>query len=208
MDGSYLGDCSIFYVICYRFYIFINNPYYFRGRGRTILFISDVGGFKKWLPKEKLGIGLTLVSIGGPFGVAISAPVLMYLIMNHGWRSAFIATGIIGVIWIVLWLWLSREGPEGENEVVVESSKSGNQQNEVQLPSFTKFLLSKNFVIIALCGFGTYWSFTVGLSWLPNYLENVRGLNRENTWYSRILTMDFNCMFPIIFFICIGPIIC
>ena len=54
----------------------------------------------KWLPKEKRGFGLSIVSIGGPLGVAISAPILMNLITNYGWRSAFIATGVIGVIWI------------------------------------------------------------------------------------------------------------
>ena len=36
----------------------------------------------QWLPKEKRGIGLSIVSIGGPLGVAISAPILMNLIMQ------------------------------------------------------------------------------------------------------------------------------
>ena len=62
----------------------------------------------KWLPKEKRGIGISLVSIGGPLGVAISAPILMNMINNFGWRSAFVATGIIGVIWVVVWLWICK----------------------------------------------------------------------------------------------------
>ena len=44
---------------------------------------------------------------------------------------------------------------------------------------FLSVLLSKNFILIALCGFATYWSFTIGLNWLPNYLENVRRLSPE-----------------------------
>ena len=36
----------------------------------------------KWLPKEKRGIGISIVSIGGPLGVAISAPILMNLIIK------------------------------------------------------------------------------------------------------------------------------
>ena len=44
---------------------------------------------------------------------------------------------------------------------------------------FSSVLLSKNFIFIALCGFATYWSFTIGLNWLPNYLENVRQLSAE-----------------------------
>ena len=42
---------------------------------------------------------------------------------------------------------------------------------------FSSFLLSKNFILIALCGFATYWAFTMGLNWLPNYMENVLQLS-------------------------------
>ena len=62
------------------------------GAGEGPSYSLAMSAASRWLPKEKLGIGLTLVSIAGPFGVAISAPVSLYLIMNHGWRSAFIAT--------------------------------------------------------------------------------------------------------------------
>lgn len=135
----------------------------------------------KWLPKEKLGLGLTFVSIGGPFGVAISAPVLMYFIVNYGWRSAFITTGIIGVIWVVGWLLLAKESPEQSKESKV--AEGDLQQVTVAGQSFKKFLFSKNFLLIALCGFGTYWCFTVGLNWLPNYLENVRNIDDQTLGY-------------------------
>lgn len=132
----------------------------------------------KYLPKEKLGVGLTLVSIVGPLGVAVSAPVLMYLILNHGWRSAFIATGIVGAIWIVFWLMVVKEKKE-------EEAKPAGMKQGPDIPAAvpeTKFkaaLFSKNFILIAFCGFATYWSFTIGLNWLPNYLENVRNLSAE-----------------------------
>ena len=130
----------------------------------------------KWLPKEKLGIGLTLVSIGGPLGVAISAPVLMHLILNYGWRSAFIATGIIGVIWIFFWLGIVKNKEEKTAEPVAGKTVTADNQPELK---FSSVLKSKNFILIALCGFATYWSFTIGLNWLPNYLENVRQLKPE-----------------------------
>ena len=130
----------------------------------------------KYLPKEKLGIGLTLVSIGGPLGVAVSAPILMHLILNYGWRSAFIATGIVGVIWIILWLMIVKEKKDSGVEQPVEKKDS---EATVPEKKFSTALLSKNFVLIAFCGFATYWSFTIGLNWLPNYLENVRNLSKE-----------------------------
>ena len=80
----------------------------------------------KWLPKEKRGIGISLVSIGGPLGVAISAPILMNMINNFGWRSAFVATGIIGVIWVAAWLWIIKEKKESIEE---SQSLKRNQTN-------------------------------------------------------------------------------
>ncbi|MBT2655025.1 MFS transporter [Bacillus sp. ISL-18] len=132
----------------------------------------------KYLPKEKLGIGLTLVSIGGPLGVAVSAPVLMHLIMNFGWRSAFITTGAVGFLWIIAWLWAAKEKAVTQGE----PAPAKNTSNEATVGTETKFtsvLFSKNFIFVALCGFATYWSFTIGLNWLPNYLENVRKLSEE-----------------------------
>ena len=58
-------------------------------------------------------------------GVAISAPILVNMINHYGWRSAFIATGIIGVIWVVTWLWIIKEKKESqENVSEVESTQS------------------------------------------------------------------------------------
>lgn len=130
----------------------------------------------KALPKQKLGLGLTLVSIGGPLGVAISAPILMHIILTYGWRAGFITTGVIGVVWVLLWLLLSKENKNYQVETV---SDSGNVDVHEPESKFISVLFSKNFILIALCGFATYWSFTIGLNWLPNYLQSVRKLNPE-----------------------------
>lgn len=150
------------------------------GAGEGPSYSLAMAAASRYLPKEKLGLGLTLVSIGGPFGVAISAPVLMYLIFNYGWRSAFIATGIVGIIWVVLWLMFVKEKTINDNQTSAETAgqaSGGNRTADFAESKFSSALFSKNFIFIALCGFATYWSFTVGLNWLPNYLENVRGLS-------------------------------
>jgi MFS transporter, ACS family, hexuronate transporter len=130
------------------------------------------------LPKEKLGLGITLVSVGGPLGVAISAPILMHIILTYGWRAGFIATGIVGVVWVVLWLWLSKETKDAQAETSAVTERSNVTALEPE-SKFTSVLFSKNFILVALCGFATYWSFTIGLNWLPNYLQNVRKLSPE-----------------------------
>ncbi|MBB6446914.1 MFS transporter [Bacillus benzoevorans] len=148
------------------------------GAGEGPSYSLAVTAASKYLPKEKLGLGISIVSVGGPLGVAISAPILMNLIMNFGWRSAFIATGVVGAIWIAAWLWLVKEKKEAKSEPAAVKEKLGAAENGPEI-KFSSVLLSKNFLFIALCGFATYWSFTIGLSWLPNYLENIRKLSAE-----------------------------
>lgn len=145
------------------------------GAGEGPAYSLAMTAASKWLPKEKLGIGLTLVSVGGPLGVAISAPILIHLIMTYGWRSAFIATGVVGVIWVVFWLWLTKENPTSAGDQA--NIKQTIAPSAVPTQKFVSVIFSKNFILIALCGFATYWSFTIGLNWLPNYLENVRKLD-------------------------------
>jgi MFS family permease len=95
----------------------------------------------KYLPKEKLGIGLTLVSVGGPLGVAISAPVLMHLIINYGWRSTFISTGVVGFLWIIVWLWIAKEKAVTDTELV--ATKDSAQLSPIQTETkFTSVLFS------------------------------------------------------------------
>lgn len=148
------------------------------GAGEGPSYSLAMAAASKWLPKEKRGIGISIISVGGPLGVAISAPVLMNLIINYGWRSAFIATGVVGMIWIVVWLWIVKEKADSKEEY---STTKESSDLSINLPEskFSSVLLSKNFIFIALCGFATYWSFTIGLNWLPNYLENVRQLSAE-----------------------------
>ncbi|PFN99625.1 MFS transporter [Bacillus sp. AFS076308] len=144
------------------------------GAGEGPSYALAMTAASKYLPKEKLGIGLTMVSVGGPLGVAISAPILMHLIMSYGWRSAFITTGVVGFLWILVWLWIAKEKAVTDTELATEKDSSQIVSNESK---FTSALFSKNFIFVALCGFATYWSFTIGLNWLPNYLENVRHLS-------------------------------
>lgn len=148
------------------------------GAGEGPSYSLAMAAASRYLPKEKLGVGLTLVSVGGPLGVAISAPILMSLIHNYGWRSAFLATAIVGVIWIVFWMMLVKEKKE-EASSPETTEKPAAEAASVPETSFKSALLSRNFILIAFCGFATYWSFTIGLNWLPNYLENVRQLNAE-----------------------------
>lgn len=135
----------------------------------------------KWLPKEKTGTGLSLVSIGAPVFLAVSAPICIYLITHYGWRSQFLAAGILTLIWLVLWIFFGKEKPD-----TVEEKQTLQVSSNTKV-SFIPSLFSKNFLIVIICGFTAYWSMSVFMSWAPNYFATV--LKLGNAGMSLAVTM-------------------
>ncbi|WP_257347394.1 MFS transporter [Pseudalkalibacillus decolorationis] len=130
----------------------------------------------KWLPRHRVGIGLAMLVVAGSLGPAIFAPLFTHLISSYGWRSAFLAMGIIGVTWLVLWMWLAKERPES----VDMSDLKPNAKKESHSASWSEVFptfRSKNFILITLCGFAAYCGVALNLFWVPNYLVNVHGVN-------------------------------
>ncbi len=54
-----------------------------------------------WFPRNETGRAVGFIATGQPLGAALAAPVIGLLAVAWGWRIAFVATGVIGVIWLV-----------------------------------------------------------------------------------------------------------
>ena len=64
-----------------------------------------------YLPASELALGTSLNQVGIALGSA-GAPLMVAMLMPlWGWRSAFIACGALGLLWIPLWLVVSRTVP-------------------------------------------------------------------------------------------------
>ncbi|MGG2065683.1 MFS transporter [Bacillus sp. S14(2024)] len=134
----------------------------------------------KWFPKHRHGVGFGAVLFGATIGPAIASPLLISLIDRYGWRSAFIAMGIVGFIVLVLWVIFGKESPE---EIGVPSlhqeEKHSSTLSKVSWRQFLPHLLSKNFVFIVLCGGCAYWLLSVQAIWFPVYFTKIQHFNDQ-----------------------------
>jgi MFS transporter, ACS family, hexuronate transporter len=65
-----------------------------------------------WFPPSERGLAIGIYTVGATIGATI-APVLIVKISSvHGWQTAFVATGIAGLVWLLPWLWLYRRPSE------------------------------------------------------------------------------------------------
>ncbi len=86
------------------------------GVARFALALGEAGNFPaavktvaEWFPKKERALATGIFNAGSNVG-AIAAPLIVPPIAIHfGWQWAFIITGAIGFVWLVLWWFLYRE---------------------------------------------------------------------------------------------------
>jgi MFS transporter, ACS family, hexuronate transporter len=92
---------------------------------RMALGLSETAGIPSgskaigmYLRPRELGLGLAFNSLGFTFGAILAPLVVAVLTPRYGWRSAFLFCGVLGLIWVPLWMFTSRRiRPEGQGRV-------------------------------------------------------------------------------------------
>src|ERR1700750_134265 len=57
-----------------------------------------------WFPRNERAIAASISDSGGRIGAALSLPLVAWLVGSFNWRVSFIVTGLIGIVWTILWL--------------------------------------------------------------------------------------------------------
>jgi ACS family hexuronate transporter-like MFS transporter len=118
------------------------------------------------LPPDKQARGLALGYSGASLGALITPPVVTPLAAAYGWRFAFLMTGVLGVLWMLLWWRVARPPylPEHRSTTL-----------EIRWPDFRERRL---WVVVSSFGLGGMALGVVGyLS--PLYLNRALGLTQE-----------------------------
>src|SRR5262249_51460337 len=123
----------------------------------------------KWFPDEKRTLPTAILSQGAAFGVIVAVPALNWVVVNYGWHYAFGALGVVGLMWVALWLWLGEEGPLVETRA---------QVSEARIPYF-QLLTSRTFVGCVASTFGAYWALSLGLTWFTPFIINGLGFSQQ-----------------------------
>ena len=65
-----------------------------------------------WFNARERGVAIGLYTLGATIGATIAPLLITTVASRYGWQSAFVATGALGLLWLVPWLWLYREPRE------------------------------------------------------------------------------------------------
>jgi MFS family permease len=124
----------------------------------------------KWFPDEKRTMPTAILSQGAAIGVIVALPVLNWIIVHYSWHWAFGALGLAGLVWVVAWYFVGRDGP-------IEDQSAGNELSgnaQAERVGYGHILLAPTFAGCVLACFGAYWSLAMGLTWFTPFV--VKGL--------------------------------
>src|SRR5205809_1659711 len=139
----------------------------------------------KWFPDEKRTLPIAILSQGSAFGVILAVPALNWLIVNYSWHYAFGALGVVGLMWVVAWLILGKEGPLVQTAAMAA--------NEVRIPYF-QLLTSRTFVGCVAATFGAYWALSLGLTWFTPFIVKGLGFSQQQAGFISILPWVFGAV--------------
>ena len=135
----------------------------------------------RWFPKSDRGLPIALFSSGSAVGNVIAPPLIAGLTLSFGWRSAFFLPGLLGLLWLVVWLWiyqLPQAHPGTTPEDLSLLSADNNSVPEVTAPKrWSSLLKDRNVLALVLARLVSdpVWYFY--LFWTPEYLKRERGFS-------------------------------
>lgn len=161
---------------------------------RFFLGLSEAGGFtaspkavSEWFPARERAIAVGMYSIGGSVGATVAPLIVLSIAGYWHWQAAFVVTGLLGLFWVVPWLWLYRlphKHPhitERELAIVpkpkpVEASEPVESEWKLWLAVFQRREVW--FLMIARMLTDPVWYFFQ--FWMPKYLNTGRGVEQAD----------------------------
>jgi ACS family hexuronate transporter-like MFS transporter len=133
----------------------------------------------EWFPARQRALGVGIFNSGSSIGSAIAPPLVAWLTYSYGWRSAFVATGTMGLIWLVLWMvlyapprtnrWLRARDMPDVKEVPAPSVRLK--------PDWKRVIRMRECYTLILGRFFTDPVIYFVIFWLPEYLRRERGFD-------------------------------
>lgn len=156
---------------------------------RFLLAMGEAGNWpaavktiSEWFPSRERAFAAGFFNSGSSIGALIAPPLVAWLVLSWGWRAAFLVTGSLGFIWVILWLWLysrpeeCRFATQSEREYI----RKGTSIADSSGPFWSGMLVLIRFpqtwgLILSRFVSDPVWWFYV--FWLPEYLAKTRGFD-------------------------------
>src|SRR6202041_3157760 len=86
---------SVFGFASFRFLLGIGEGFNWPGANKTVA---------EWFPSQERSLAVAIFDSGSSVGGALAALILPLVALAFGWRATFVFSGLLGFLWLALWL--------------------------------------------------------------------------------------------------------
>ncbi|MCX6219293.1 MFS transporter [Spirosoma sp.] len=126
----------------------------------------------RWFDKEERALANGIAIGGSAIGAVIAPPLTIWLSTNYGWRGGFLIPGLIGIVWVIVWLLT----PWKKENLIAEQPLSSSAGKTV---SFLALLRLRPTWVFILIRFLLDPVFYFMMFWIPKYLSSARNVSFE-----------------------------
>jgi MFS transporter, ACS family, hexuronate transporter len=148
------------------------------GLGESGNFPASIKATAEWFPKRERALATGIFNAGSNVGAILTPIIVPWIALTWHWQAAFIATGMLGFVWLIFWWWLYREP---DNHPKVSAAELAHIRSDEAEPPHAKIAWFK------LLGQRQAWAFLLGkfltdpiwwfyLYWLPKFLDANFGI--------------------------------
>jgi ACS family hexuronate transporter-like MFS transporter len=147
------------------------------GFGESGVFPASIKSVAEWFPQKERALATGVFNAGSNLGAILTPFLVPWITAAYGWRAAFIFTGALGFLWLILWLLLYRKPEEHprlskpELEYII-----ADQPPALPRTKWIKIIPHRQTWAFVLGKFTTdpIWWFL--LFWIPDFLQRNHGL--------------------------------
>jgi ACS family hexuronate transporter-like MFS transporter len=148
---------------------------------RFLLGIGEAGNYPagvkliaEWFPAEERSLASGIFNSGASVGAILAPPLLAWILLSAGWRTAFLVVGMSGFVWLAAWLFFYRSP---------EATLRSNVADRVPLKTLLRSRFLWQFTLSKVFSDPVWYFYTF---WFPQYLKVAHGFSMrqigEKAW--------------------------
>ncbi|TDE17428.1 MFS transporter [Dyadobacter psychrotolerans] len=150
-------------LLVFRFFLGLGEGACFPGAAKTVY---------DWFDKKERAFANGIAIGGSAIGAVIAPPLTIWISQYYGWRAGFVIPGIIGIVWVALWLLISWK----KDNLNTMASKEIEPKTTISLTSILRIKQTWVFILIRFLLDPVMYFM---MFWIPKYLSEVRGVSYE-----------------------------
>lgn len=137
----------------------------------------------QWAPYVERTRAVAIYTSGQTLGAVFGLSITGWFIAKWGWQAMFYASGAVGIVWVLVWLWRIPAGSSTTTSLGHEDSsgikaappyESGRGNSHIP---WKRILFSRPVWALIVTSFCVNWTNLIFVAWLPSYFTDAQGVS-------------------------------